>query len=473
MSEPLFNRHAWLSYGRWVQPPLSGVFWTYWQTANSVHEIWADIKCDQLIGLDGHWLGSRADQQKASEFIKHLVQTSTVAQCNQHLEEIGHKYELLHLALLEKPDVVLSDYLGQLFQTYLDVAGVWWFNLFFADVLQQYILDTGNYSETELMNMLEGANRQTWLEQQAMEVRAFAKQLKSAHPSLTAAGISALLIEQDNTLHQQVQKHLAEFEWYGTHHWGGEPYSLKKCVEAIKETFDKGGNDHPAKATITEPLLQLLVTTMYWRTHCAEVTAKVVYGSRAILEQAATNLGLDYTKLTGLSWTEIMESIKLGSSTVSEQQIANREWAYGCYLDTTGKETIIVGSELDKMMAQMLAVVDQNVTELKGMVASKGPTLQGTVTVLISPKDFAQFQKGDILVAPETTPDFVPFMSMASGVITERGGITSHAAIVSRELRIPCIIGTKIATQVLHTGDIVEMNTETGVVSIVQKAKEQ
>jgi len=71
---------------------------------------------------------------------------------------------------------------------------------------------------------------------------------------------------------------------------------------------------------------------------------------------------------------------------------------------------------------------------------------------------------GDILVAPMTSPDFIVAMRKASAIITDEGGMTSHAAIVSRELGIPCIVQTRIATKVLKDNDMVEIDLEKGVV---------
>ena len=68
-----------------------------------------------------------------------------------------------------------------------------------------------------------------------------------------------------------------------------------------------------------------------------------------------------------------------------------------------------------------------------------------------------------------TRPEFVPIMKKATAVITNEGGITSHAAIVSRELNIPCIIGTKRATKVLNNGDMIEMDLKKGEIKIVKK----
>ena len=73
-------------------------------------------------------------------------------------------------------------------------------------------------------------------------------------------------------------------------------------------------------------------------------------------------------------------------------------------------------------------------------------------------------KKGDILVAVTTHPDYVPAMQKAAAIVTEEGGILSHAAIVSREIRIPCIVGTKQVTKVLKDGDLIEVDANKGIV---------
>jgi len=73
-------------------------------------------------------------------------------------------------------------------------------------------------------------------------------------------------------------------------------------------------------------------------------------------------------------------------------------------------------------------------------------------------------EEGDILVTSMTRPEFLPIMKKAAAFVTNEGGITSHAAIVSRELKKPCIIGTKFATQVLKDGDMVEVDATNGVI---------
>ena len=78
-------------------------------------------------------------------------------------------------------------------------------------------------------------------------------------------------------------------------------------------------------------------------------------------------------------------------------------------------------------------------------------------------------KEGEILVSETTSPDLIPACNKAKGIITNQGGMVSHAAIISREMNIPCIVGTKNATQVIKTGDFVELDAERGIVTIKQK----
>ena len=89
---------------------------------------------------------------------------------------------------------------------------------------------------------------------------------------------------------------------------------------------------------------------------------------------------------------------------------------------------------------------------------------RGKVRVLRSPDEGAALQAGEILVAPMTTPDWVPVMRRAAGLVTDGGGMTCHAAIVSRELRIPCVVGARTATKVLRDGELVTVDGQKGQV---------
>ena len=97
-------------------------------------------------------------------------------------------------------------------------------------------------------------------------------------------------------------------------------------------------------------------------------------------------------------------------------------------------------------------------------MASAGGIIRGKVQTIMNLAEVTGFQAGNILVTGMTVPDFVSAMKQAKAIVTDEGGITCHAAIVSREMKIPCVIGTRIATKVLKDGDLIEVDTNKGVI---------
>jgi pyruvate,water dikinase len=100
-----------------------------------------------------------------------------------------------------------------------------------------------------------------------------------------------------------------------------------------------------------------------------------------------------------------------------------------------------------------------------GLGASPG-TATGAVRVLMSPSEESAMQAGEVLVTRMTSPDWVPIMRRAAAIVTDAGGMTSHAAIVARELGLPCIVGTHDATRVLVTGTMVTVDGAAGTITI-------
>jgi pyruvate,water dikinase len=86
----------------------------------------------------------------------------------------------------------------------------------------------------------------------------------------------------------------------------------------------------------------------------------------------------------------------------------------------------------------------------------------GVVRIIMSPREIGKVKPGDVLVAPQTNPDYVPAMKKAAAIVTEKGGRTSHAAIVSRELGIPAVVGAEGATKILKEGMVISVNGLTG-----------
>jgi len=107
------------------------------------------------------------------------------------------------------------------------------------------------------------------------------------------------------------------------------------------------------------------------------------------------------------------------------------------------------------------------VSMLTGTCACPG-RVRGKVRIINTPKEMDKMEKGDILVSIATSPDLVVAMKKAAAIVTDMGGITSHAAIVSRELNIPCVVGTRIATKALEDNMLVDVDATHGTVKIVE-----
>jgi len=102
---------------------------------------------------------------------------------------------------------------------------------------------------------------------------------------------------------------------------------------------------------------------------------------------------------------------------------------------------------------------------VKGIPAGKRSIGAGVAKVVLNPEEAAKvMRKGDILVTDMTNPDYVPFMRLAGAIVTDKGGITCHAAIVSRELGIPCVVGTENATKLMVSGNEYTVDARSGVV---------
>ncbi|MBI2356334.1 MAG: hypothetical protein HYV13_03975 [Candidatus Doudnabacteria bacterium] len=143
-----------------------------------------------------------------------------------------------------------------------------------------------------------------------------------------------------------------------------------------------------------------------------------------------------------------------------------RQKDYGLMFASQGVK-IIVGPKLQDFK-KSIQDLNGRTSKIAGLIANKG-RVTGRARVADA-YNFSGIKSGEILITPETQPAAVPYLKKVKAIVTDEGGITSHAAIVSREMKIPCIIGTKIGTQVFKTGDLVEVDAQRGIVKLLKRA---
>ncbi|MCX6767729.1 MAG: PEP-utilizing enzyme, partial [Candidatus Micrarchaeota archaeon] len=167
----------------------------------------------------------------------------------------------------------------------------------------------------------------------------------------------------------------------------------------------------------------------------------------SILGEAAKRTGISAALLHYCVYPEMREILsgKNREKWVETLKKRSERTAIFCF----GNQHVITGEKIDK---KPFYGVTGSVAEVRGVVACRGKAT-GHCRILLNSKNLEKVKEGDILVACNTTPDFVPAMQKAAAFVTDLGGITSHAAIVSREMKKPCIIGTGIGTRVFKDGD--------------------
>ncbi len=229
-----------------------------------------------------------------------------------------------------------------------------------------------------------------------------------------------------------------------------------KMSDVLKKNLLILGDD--LKVTARPLMVELLTTVLYRFT---EIIAK--------------EYALNPEDLKFYLFDEISELIELKKA-VSADSISKRKKSFVIYCENEAV-FLIEGKDKELILERFKEPDLSKVTEFKGVIANKGK-VKGMARVIMPEmdQDYGLFIKklltmemneGDILVTETTSPDFVPLMKKAGGIIANQGGLNSHAAIMSRELGVPCLVATYHATEILQTGDLVELDADTGIVRII------
>lgn len=161
---------------------------------------------------------------------------------------------------------------------------------------------------------------------------------------------------------------------------------------------------------------------------------------------------------------------------VTESEMQNRRYFYLLLLDK-GKFNFYSGKKAEKIKKGILdKSLPKIINEFRGQIANRG-FVRGKVKIIKFDdlriiEKVAEATKGKfILVTGMTNPNMIPLIKKAKAIVTDEGGMTCHAAIISREFNVPCIVGTRVATSVLKDDDFVEVDANKGIVKIIKRGK--
>lgn len=255
---------------------------------------------------------------------------------------------------------------------------------------------------------------------------------------------------------------------------------LLNNIENTEKNFSKDsvdGEDQKAMETklgLSEEIIQLLcvVREMQGIKYFFRLFLnKAFFGEDSVRhyleKETARRLKVDLSVVELMFINEVKDA--LANESFDEKQIKQRENLYAIKMKDHRYE-IFTGEDVRPIIAEVKKLDSQ---EIKGMVANRGQA-QGRAKVIklttkleLLAQSIELMDEGQILVADTTGPELIMACKKAAAIVTNEGGITSHAAIVSRELNIPCIIGTKHATDIIKDGDMLKVDAMTGVVEIL------
>lgn len=432
------------------------------------------------VWRDGHYTGiwdADAMKELGAYAVSKLMNESDLEAVRVRAAEAGEKV-LAHCnafvrGVSERPTVQFAEFLRELIPLHHDFTQanmlLW---LFSSDVLEKEIQTalSGNGSAQEIISVM---SRPIGASYSDTEERAFSDIVAAAKER----GID----------HTGVRKQIADFSekyiWFPYEYCGPTVFDVPTVTRRVAEAMGKDHSAHLDHNTLQEQsdciaryglsvemqkLFKVLQTVAMLQDDRKMLNARLCY---VLNGQILPALGARYGFSKELSWYLDPECIeKLASGTDVSVELIERQQFFVVTSRDDGGESYTGTAARNALKERGIDLdVPQDVTELKGQIAHGG-IKRGIVRLLKSSSYGGEFQDGDILVSGMTTPDFIMFMKRAGAIITDEGGITCHAAIVSRELGKPCIIGTKIATKVLKDGDMVEIDAEKGIVTIIKRA---
>ncbi len=274
-----------------------------------------------------------------------------------------------------------------------------------------------------------------------------------------------------NKIKNLEEEHLIKFVWIKNCYNITEPYTK----EELKQELTLKQPVNVRTKIVKHPLKHIVVALqvgIYLRNHTKESMQQLWQSYEKFLPFLAKQFGVSRDNFLRLTHEEIVESLKNGKLDISKKEIEDRKRGFIIGV-LNGKILMLTGVFAKKLVCEIensFNKANTNTRQINGFPASLGYVV-GKARVINKISEITKLKHGEILITSMTTPDFIVGMKRAGAIVTDEGGLSCHAAVVSRELGVPCVIGTKNATQIIGDGDLIEVDASVGIVKIIQKAK--
>lgn len=315
--------------------------------------------------------------------------------------------------------------------------------------------------------------------------------------------------KQQQLCNKKLQEHQRKYHWLLNSYYGSkelsvdyfreelDTISLKEAEEKIREIkrYTQQVKEKQKKIInyyrLTKELVaiaKLIGFCAWWHYERKKHILQAIYYFTLFLREIERRKKVAYDDLCYYTIEDIRQLLEK-EVRINEKEINLRKQCFLLYYHAKeNKEELFAGKKALTMLNPFINLrFDKSLKECKGIVASKGNNnnnnndnndndrknksdkrIKGSVRVLHSAEELKTMKPGEILVSPMTSPDFIIAMKKAKAIITDYGSLTSHAAVVSRELGIPCVVNAKIATKIFKTGDTIEIDVLKGVVKKIE-----
>jgi len=298
--------------------------------------------------------------------------------------------------------------------------------------------------------------------------------------------------QKDHLIDSLINQHLKKYGWL-SYYYIGPSWSREEIIDILKNNFklikdpkDKIQEVNNYARTIrrkkdkiykkiksdaeTRLLIEKITTMIFLKAYRKEFLIYSNYCFEPFLKEIGHRLNLPLSNIRFLTKQEIKKYL-LGPNQLKSDIRAKfiKRINIGCVSIASGSNIKII--DINKAEKYFKLIKEDHLIEtdiIKGNCAYPG-SARGIVRVINLRSEIDKIKKGEILVSRATNPDLITAIQRAAAIVTDEGGITCHAAIVSRELKKPCIIGTRVATKVLKDGNLVEVDAGKGLVNILKR----
>lgn len=493
-------KRNWLIQGGVITPNLD------WYPASSItsglKKKFPEVSLNYIItyfqdqGRNSNWVLDEDCMKERSEYLEENPEFLHKMH-EQWKEEIDKYYKLLERFENEGINNLLEDYI-EFYNSYREeftTALVTEYFTILSDVIVEKIAKKVPREQREFIDSLLFPPEKSFMneeEESTMEIGLELFKI-SKEKNKKIQDLELEEVKSYEGTYSKLKEHQKKFFWIRNNYKHTEPITIKQFLEDVKEAvmllneeevknkleklrnyeerISKLKKESLEKLDLPKKDLDLLLligTVALWHDQRKKANLIGNHWANKFLEIISKKYKIDLLTLQFTIPPELFEFLK--GKELNWEEIKKRTKGCMLYNDLDDGYCFYAGEEFEKLKKEILLKgMDDKISDFRGTTASYGK-VQGIVRVVTNPRE--EFKDKEILVTFMTRPDFVPLMKRAKAIVTSEGGIMSHAAIVARELGIPCIVGTRIATKVLKSGDLVEVNGNHGLVKIIKRAED-